>query len=251
VISRSALPLLLCAPLALAQSFEVASVKPTTSNEIEGVYRFPGGRVWFRGCSLAYLIQVAFDAQEFQIAAAPTSSVRYDVEATAPEGAESRKSNPLSPKAPLLPDQRQMLRSLLVERFHLKFHRESREAPVFLLTLSGKPLKLSDTKKKSDFPWSGGLSGGGVVGDGLAGESETMADLAQRLSSYMGRPVLDRTGLTGFYDFRVPYQSVDARPDIPAMISSCLRDLGLKLEASKAPVEKIVIDAIDATPIAN
>jgi uncharacterized protein (TIGR03435 family) len=245
------LPLLLIAPLAVAQSFEVASVKLTTGNEIGGVYRFAGGRVWFRGCSLAYLIQVAFDAEEFQIVGAPTSSDRYDIEATAAPDAESRKSNPNTPKAPLLMDQRLMLRSLLVERFHLKYHRESREAPVFLMTLSGKPLKLTDAKVKSDFPWAGGLGGGMLSGDGMKGESETMPDLAKRLSRYMERPVLDRTGLTGVYDFRVPYQSGDTRPDIPSMISACLRDIGLKLESAKAPVEKIVIDAIDASPTAN
>jgi len=245
------LTLLLCAPLALGQSFEVASVKPTSRNEIGGVYRFPGGRVSFRGCALAYLIELAFDAQEFQIVGAPTAIERYDIEATAPNGAESRQSNPTSPKAPLLPDQRLMLRSLLVERFHLQYHRESREASVFLMTLSGKPLKLNDAKVKSDFPWSGSPRGGMLAGDGMKGESETMPDLAKRLSYYMGRPVLDRTGLAGLYDFLVPYPSTDARPDIPSMISACLRELGLKLEASKASVEKIVIDAIDATPTAN
>jgi uncharacterized protein (TIGR03435 family) len=248
---RRCLPLLLCAPLAWAQSFEVASVKPTSGNEIGGVHRYPGGRIAFRGCTVAYLIQVAFDLQEFQLVAAPTAIERYDIDATAPPDAESRKSNPANSKAPLLPEQRAMLRSLLVERFHLKYHRESREAPVFLLTLSGKPLKLTEPKVKSDFPWSGSIRGGMLAGDGMKGESETMPDLAVRLSSYMGRPVLDRTGLTGVYNFVAPYPSGDARPDIPSMIAACLRDLGLKLEASKAPVEKIVVDSIDASPTAN
>jgi uncharacterized protein (TIGR03435 family) len=250
MISRY-LPLLLCAPLAVAQSFEVASVKPTTGNEIGGIYRFPGGRVWCRGCSLSYLIELAFDAQAFQIVGGPAAADRYDIEGTAPPDAESRKSNPTSPKAPLLPEQRLMLRSLLVERFHLKYHAESREASVLLMTLSGKPLKLTEPKVKSDFPWSGGLRGGMFSGDGMKGESETMPDLAHRLSRYMERPVLDRSGLTGVYDFLAPYPAGDARPDIPSMISACLRDLGLKLESSKAPVEKIVIDAIDLTPTAN
>src|SRR5581483_11536101 len=70
------LPLLLCAPLAIAQTFEVASVKPTSGDEIGGVYRYPGGRVSFRGCPLSYLIQLSFDAQPFQIVGAPTSSDR-------------------------------------------------------------------------------------------------------------------------------------------------------------------------------
>jgi uncharacterized protein (TIGR03435 family) len=78
-----------------------------------------------------------------------------------------------------------------------------------------------------------------------------MADLAQRLSSYMGRPVIDRTELPGSFDFETRYSAADGqRPDIVSMILTCVNDLGLKLEPSKAQVARIVIEQAQR-PAAN
>ena len=77
-----------------------------------------------------------------------------------------------------------------------------------------------------------------------------MADLAWRLSRYLERPVLDQTGLSGAYNFRVEYQAGDSRLDVISMILTTVQDLGLKLEASKGPVETIVIEHAEK-PSAN
>ena len=69
-----------------------------------------------------------------------------------------------------------------------------------------------------------------------------MPDLAWRLSRYVQRPVLDKTGLSGSFDFLVPYPSEDPRPDVISMILTTVQGLGLKLESSRGPVETIVID---------
>ena len=143
-----------------------------------------------------------------------------------------------------------MLQSLLVERFLLKFHRETREGAVYLLVKGNKPLKLVDTKEKDAYPWAGGLRGGGISGDGLAGTNASMEVLAKSLSWHVGRPVLDRTGLTGSFDFRTEYRSDEARPDVISSILASVQDLGLKLEASKGPVESIVIEHVEK-PSAN
>jgi len=143
-----------------------------------------------------------------------------------------------------------MLQALLVERFGLKFHRESREGPVFLLLRGSRALKLVDAKDKQAYPWSGGLGGGGITGDGMAGTNESMEDLAKRLSPYFDRPVLNRTGISGSFDFRYEYSPAEARPDINAVILESLQELGLKLSASKAPVDAIVIDHAEK-PSAN
>ena len=135
-----------------------------------------------------------------------------------------------------------MLQSLLIERFGLKFHRETREGPMYLLAKGSKPLKLEEPKDKNAYPWAGSLGGGAIMGDGLAGSNESMGDLARRLSRYLRRPVLDRTELSGSYDFRVEYRSGEERPDIISMILTCVQNLGLKLEASKGPIETIVIE---------
>jgi uncharacterized protein (TIGR03435 family) len=240
----------------LRPTFEVASVKPARTNEIGGIHTYAGGRVEFRGSTLLYLVQQAFYVQDFRISGMPGwQDERYDIDAIVPETAMSVHSRPPYSKAPLNGEQRLMLQSLLADRFGLKWHLETREGPVYLMVRGKKTLKLVDAKDKAAYPWSGGLRGGMIVGDGMAGTNESMSDLAERLSRYMGRPVLDRTGLTGSYDFRSEYSpltgdgtgdSVGAvRPDVPSMIAVCLEDLGLKLESSKAPSEYIIVDHID------
>ena len=143
-----------------------------------------------------------------------------------------------------------MLQSVLVERFQLRYHRETREGPVYFLVKGNKALKLVDSKDKNAYPWAGGIRGGMIVGDGLAGINESMEDLAKRLSRYLGGPVLDRTGLSGSFDFRSEYSSDDELPDVITMILASVRDIGLKLEASKGPVDGIVIEHAEK-PSAN
>ena len=234
--------------------FEVASVKPSTpaTGELGGVHTYPGGRVAFRGCTLQYLIEQAFDLQPFQVSGGPgwMQAERYDIDAKPPASSTSGKSMPANTKTPPNEEQRQMLQSLLVERFGLKYHRETREGPVYLLLKGNKASKLVDSKDKNAYPWAGGIRGGMITGDGLAGINESMQDLAKRLSPYLGRPVLDRTGISGSFDFRSEYSSDDVRPDVIAMILASVQDLGLKLAASKGPVDALVIEHAER-PSAN
>jgi uncharacterized protein (TIGR03435 family) len=249
--------LLLCAFASFVRAqpipeFEVASVKPGATREVGGARTYPGGRVEFRGCQLHYLIQLAFDVQDFQVTGGPTwmDSDRYDIDAKPPASSKSSQSRPPYAKAPMNEEQRQMLQSLLADRFHLKYHRESREGPVYLLVKTNKPLKLMEPEEKNAYPWSDSPDGGMITGNGLAGHNENMPDLARRLSPYLGRPVLDRTGLSGSYNFRTDYRSEGERPDVVAMIFTCLQDIGLKLEASRGPIETIAIDYAER-PSAN
>jgi uncharacterized protein (TIGR03435 family) len=143
-----------------------------------------------------------------------------------------------------------MLQTLLADRFKLKFHRETKEGPVYLLVKGNKELKLQDAKNKDDYPWAGSIAGGGIAGDGLAGINISMPLLATRLSWYLRRPVLDRTGLTGSYDFKFEYASDDPRAERIASIFASVQGIGLKLEAAKGPVETVVIDYAEK-PSAN
>ena len=143
-----------------------------------------------------------------------------------------------------------MLQSLLADRFQLTCRKDTREGPVFLLVRGKGPLKMEDSKDKNEYPWSGGLRGGMITGDGLAGINESMPDLAWRLSRYLERPVLDQTGISGSFDFRVEYSSEGERPDVTSMILATVQELGLKLEPSKGPVDTIVIQHVEK-PSAN
>jgi uncharacterized protein (TIGR03435 family) len=235
-------------------TFEVATVKPAdlTGHVGIGLFTYPGGRVVANMCPLDYLIQQAFDLQPFQISGAPgwAHADLFNIEAKPPATSKSSKSNPNNPKLPPNPEQRQMLQALLVDRFGLKYNFETREGPVYLLVKTNRELKLSDAKDKEAYPWAGSVGGGAISGDGLAGTNINMTQLADRLSPYMGRPVIDQTGLTGSYDFKFGYHGDDRTNDLISTILTSVQALGLKLETGKGPVKTLVIQSVEK-PSAN
>jgi uncharacterized protein (TIGR03435 family) len=232
--------------------FEVASIKPWTSREVGGIHVYPGGRIEFRGCTPHYLIEQAFNLQDFEVSSGPSwvQDDRYDIDAKPPAASRSSQYMPPYQKAPMLEEQRQMLQSLLADRFQFKYRREMRERPVYLLVKGNKPLKMTDSRDKGEFPWAGAVRGGQPFADGIQGRNESMEDLVRRLAGRLGRPVLDRTGITGSFDFRAEYASGDSNSDIVGVILTSVEELGLRLEPSRSLVETIVIDHIER-PSAN
>jgi uncharacterized protein (TIGR03435 family) len=224
--------------LATPPAFEVASVKPSDPQARipAGMFTYPGGRI-VASCTLEYLIEQAFDVPPFQIAGGPgwMKNDRFDIEAKPPASSLSSKANPFNFKLPPNDEQRQMLQTLLEDRFQLKFHRENKEGLIYALTKGNKALKLQDSKNKEEYPWAG-------IGPGLVGTNISMPQFAKRLAAEFGRPVVDQTGLTGSFDFRFEYHSDDPHPDPISSVITSIQELGLKLEASKGPVETIVID---------
>ena len=242
-----------CAVSLLSQTvsppaFEVASVRSANPvggrMEINGFYTYPGGRIVCHGCTLEYLLGIAFDVQSFQIAGGPgwMSTDRFEIEARPPATTQSVNAHPISPKAPPNAEQREMLQTLLADRFQLKARRDIKQGSVYLLVKGSKPLRLEAPKVKSDFEWVGSPRGGMITGDGIAGESISMPVLAARLSWYLRSPVLDKTAIDGQFDFRFDYVSGDEHPDVISAILASVQGIGLKLEAAKGPVETIVID---------
>src|ERR1700722_12288368 len=231
---------------AASPSFEVASVKPSTPNDrVIGLFTYPGGRITATNYTLEMLLEEAYSVQRFQISGGPRwiGDDRFNVVAKPPASSKSSKSMPPYEKAPPNDEQLLMLQTLLADRFHLQFHREIKEGPVYLLTVSNKELKLRPAKSAEDFPWVGRPGGGGTVsGSGIAGTNATMQLLATRLTGYLRRPVLDQTGLKGAFDFEFDYAADDNQPDVIASIFASVQGLGLKLEAAKGPVETLVID---------
>jgi len=231
-------------------AFEVASIKPSNPQAGRGglgtgLYTYPGGRIVVSNFNLMQLIGETFDTSLFRFPNAPAwvNDDRYDIEARPPASSEASKSNPRMFKMPPNDEQREMLQTLLVERFHLKFHRETKEGSVYLLSKGNKTPKLQEAKDKEAYPWAGSfVGGGGFSTDGMAGINITMSQLAKRLTPLMGHPVLDHTGLSGAFDFKIVGTSDDARADEISNIISSLAGLGLKLEASKAPLETVIID---------
>lgn len=236
--------------------FEVALVKPTPRDQqiLNTYLTYPGGRIACKGCTLKYLVMEAFHVQDYQIAGLPhwIEEEQFDVEAKSPESSESSKSNPSSSKLPPNDEQREMTQALLIERFHLKYRRDTREGNVYAMTAREKSLKLQAPKNKNEFPWAGSLSGGVPNGDGLGGMNISMPQLAERVSRWLERPVLDQTDVKGSFDFeyRSGEDEANSHFDLVSSVITSLKELGLDLKSAKGPIETLVIENVER-PSAN
>jgi uncharacterized protein (TIGR03435 family) len=261
----------LLASLAAAQTFDAASVKPSTPQTRSATRGGPGtsdpAQITYTGISLKDLLAKAFGIEKYQLSS-PTWSdeARYNIAATMPVGTTRAQF-------------RKMLQNLLIERFHLLEHRESRELPIYALIIAknGPKLKLSaapddnaaaDTPvstvslAKDGFPEFPAGYKGTVIGMKLNGKwmlrarGETLKDFSKLLSDVLDRPVFDCTGLTEKYDFGVAWSDDLAIQHESSMeplgsIFGSLAQLGLKLEPRKSPIEMIVVDQVEKTPTAN
>jgi uncharacterized protein (TIGR03435 family) len=129
-----------------------------------------------------------------------------------------------------------MLQPVLVERFHLMFHRETRHLPVLFLqkTRGGPRLQSASTSEGGNVD---------VRKDHIDAIHLAMDDFADILGDFVtDRPVLNRTGLKGEYRFHVAFAPSDDAAGAPTIFSALPEQLGLRLEAGKAPVELMVID---------
>jgi uncharacterized protein (TIGR03435 family) len=240
-------------------SFEVASIKPGNSDDpSSGFFLQPGGRLTGSNVTLKRLISYAYDVRDHQIARGPSwiDSDMYTVEAR-PDSAFTLPPGPLPPGPPS-PAQsapiRMMMRSLLADRFNLSFHRESRELPVFDLALAKGGSKLKSAAARQGLP-DGLLHGGRGEVEGIAVPMWVVTFL---LTQEVGRSVIDKTGLTGHYDFELKWtpetarrvESPDALPELPSLFTALQEQLGLRLESSKGPVDVLVIDRAEK-PDAN
>ena len=246
-----------------ALTFEVASVKPADPPARGIRIQFtPGGGLDAQNAHVKQLIMIAFDVQSFQVSGGPgwLDSQGFDILAKAPPTAGAYAGT-----GPITPEQRkqiqQRIQSLLADRFQLVIHRDAKEAPVYALVVAKNGHKLKESVLDE------GLSGGrGTVTAG----GVTMTLLAGFLGGRLGRPVLERTGLTGKYDFKLEWtpesselsgkggpegpgekgEPGGADPLGPSLSTALQEQLGLKLESQKAPVETIVIDRVEK-PSAN
>ena len=222
---RILIGLLIGGVVAAQPAFDVASVKPTTPDGMGcTVFTYPGGRVYIHNCAAEYIIEQAFDEEKIVVPGALgwANEERYDIDARPRAGSEASKSNPFNRKLPPNGEQRLMLQTLLANRFQMKFHRETKEDDVYLLT-RGKPLKLQAPKDSKAYPWAGKYSDPDV----FAGINITMPQLVKRLTGMLSRPVLDQTGLSGAIDIKSPYDATGEHPDSTTFLIGSLNAIGL------------------------
>jgi uncharacterized protein (TIGR03435 family) len=239
-------------PAAPRPQFEVASVKRNNSGSRSTNLRPGVGRYTVTNAPLRLLIQVAYKAQDFQIIGAPAwiDSERYDIEAKAEGALNDQRVGP-------------MLQALIEERFKAIVHGETRDLPVYFLTVakSGTKLKAGPCLTREpgaaippNQPPSAFCGYIGIIGSSLEATGARMQVLADVLSGNLKRKVLDRTGLAGEFDVKlrwtpdlnIPVDTQAPAPDgSPSIFTAIEEQLGLKLESGKAPIDVLVIDHID------
>ena len=222
--------------------FEVATIRPVDLNKphMEELNIQPGGRVIVNGLSLKDLVHAAFNLNWWQISGGDdwTTKVEYNIEAIPPESFRATSPNTRHTWYGIEDEHlRQMLQALLIDRFQLKFHRETKTGKIYLLERSGKTLALHPSEAAPGFSSIGWASHWQL--DGV-----TMPQLASFASdNYLHSLVLDRTNLAGAFDYKSPPETPDADGREPiGSFETMIHDIGLKLEPSKGLIETFVID---------
>jgi uncharacterized protein (TIGR03435 family) len=234
-------------PAPASHEFEVASVKPVDPKAPGpmGARVYPGGRVIISGFPLKGLAATAFHLSSWQISGGDewTAKDEYVVEAKPPEHLQPAITD-LKHTLFGIEDERlrEMLQALLIDRFQLQFHCETKTGDVYLLRRNGKTLRLRPSQKPLAEGGSFGSIGHAAARWVIA--ATTMPQLTRFASAnILHAPVVDRTGLSGSFDYR--QTALDPEPNYSDPSDSFLRlipELGLKLERSKGPVETFVID---------
>jgi uncharacterized protein (TIGR03435 family) len=251
--------------------FEVASVKPSPKHEIlTNTTGGPGtsdpGRFRATNAELTWLVRRAYAIQSDQLyGPAWMDTTQFDVEAKVPPGTTAEQF-------------RMMLQNLLAERFQLQVHHETRILAVYELMVAKNGPKLKPAAEGSgtdDFvPGSGfrradrdgfpilppGRSNfscaHGPEGSHCTYRMSTMQQLAQGLTGRLDRRTIDKTALTGRYDFALYFRTTDGAPtepkdDAPSIQQALREQLGLELVQSKASIDVLVIDHAERTPTEN
>jgi uncharacterized protein (TIGR03435 family) len=200
------------------------------------------GHFAMRNVPLRYCLEWAYSLHDYEIAGADwiKGDERYDIFAKAPGPATDEEMRP-------------MLQALLLERFEMKVHRETRQLAAYVLVPGSGAAKVKEYAPDSQpglVPNKEGV---------LLFRHFPLSRFTFLLTRRMDHPVLDQTGLTGIYDYTVDISGLSefSGPPIPdasgmSIFAAIQHDLGLKLETRKQqPIDTLVIDAASKTPTAN
>jgi uncharacterized protein (TIGR03435 family) len=230
-----------CCALAAAQTFEVASIDTRTdgTGDIYTLkpfrFDFSGPRITIENFRLSDLITYAYDVKDYELFSQPrwADIDRYNISAKAPDG------TPLNREAA-----RPLMRALLADRFHLRAHTEKREMPVYMLIVAKGGPKFRASPPGAQKLLTLQSKGKGSTMTVSCGD---MAQLAGEFSkgNNVDRPVIDKTGLTGTYDYKLEWgddTAVDADARTVSVFTAFQEQLGLRLRPIRAPVQVLIID---------
>jgi uncharacterized protein (TIGR03435 family) len=269
VVNAQGMQLPSAAASADGPAFDVASVKANNSSTGPSkISDTTPGRFIASNTPLRFVILYAYQLLDHQLTGAPdwTSSATFDITATYPPGL-----------VPTDHDVRLMAQKLLSDRFGLTVHHEQRELPMYSLIVARKDGRLGPQIRRSDIDceqWiaekrpqidAGGPSSVAPSGKRpacmmvatrrfLTGGTRTMGQLAATLQSMVGRPVADRTGLTGAFDIDLQWApgEVDVAPggnsaqsDGPSIFTAVEEQLGLRLDSQRDRFDVLVVDRVE------
>lgn len=222
-------------------TFEVAAIRPYHAGGPRAMEVTPGTVNW-RGARLGVFIAWAYSVEEFEVSGpAWISDLRFDISANAATPAT-------------IPDMKRMMQTLLADRFKLAIHREQREMSAIVLTLGKGGHKLVE----NNAPDSPGFSFGELD---LTGNGATLQEMTDFITRQMRIRIIDQTGLTGRYNYRLNLsefmtEDVRRRPgfsiELPGIVAAAIQEqLGLRVESGKFLGEIIVVDSVEKAPTEN
>jgi uncharacterized protein (TIGR03435 family) len=226
---------------------EVATIKPSKPDEQGFMLVFRGGRFQTKNVSLSKLLAFAYGVHDKQMIGLPpwAETEKYDIDA-----------KPDTDGSPNRQQFQGMVQKLIADRFRLTFHRDKRDLPVYVLSVAKTGAKLTKSENQ-DGHENFGLRGLGAI----TVRTATMSNFAAMMQeTVMDRPVIDETGLAGRYDFtlnwtpddsqfgglggKLPPPTDNTNPP-PNLYTAIQEQIGLKLEATKAPTDVMIIDHVE------
>ncbi len=237
-----------------AAEFEVASLKqiqlpgsPGNAQDLSFVgnggvpFKIAGNRITLAG-TLKRFIVAAYGVRDYQVMGVPAwaDSVRFTLMAKSPGDG-----------VPTTDEVRSMFQALLADRFQLNFHREAKEVPVFELSIVKKTDAFKPAGEDEIFNWS--LTQDKDRNTHSKATKEPIADFVELVGASTDRPVVNKTGITGYIDYDIIFsqEGTDDRSGVDIRILDAVKkQLGMKLEPAKDKIDFLVIDNIQR-PSAN
>ena len=225
---------------AASLAFDVTSIKPANPNDLRKFIDIRNGRFVAKNRTIKELMTFGYGLQALQVSGGPdwADSEGFDIEAKS-------ETNPTAQQF------REMIQALLTERFHLSFHRETKQMNSYALVVDRGSPRLGPVVEQT-------LAAVNRVNRGyLQGQRQTLAGLAFYFSTMLSRIVVDRTGIAGAYNFTLQWRPdpgelcpscnlpLTVNEQLPDLFTALREQLGLKLEPMKEPVEILVIDHVE------
>jgi uncharacterized protein (TIGR03435 family) len=220
-------------------AFEFATIKPADPTETSSGFQLHGERIRAHNDTMESIVRFAYGLHRRQILSAPDwfTTERWEIDGIAD-----------IPGNPNLEQMRGMFRKILADRFALKLDPEKRQIPVYAIQVGKDAPTITRSRSDSVLSDSTGNGNNGI--HDVRFTNITMDEFAVEMSTFMDRPVVNQSGLSGRFDFRLRWFSGDVAPaenlDLPpALFTAMQEQLGLKVQATRAEMDVYVVAHVD------